>query len=38
VDGKTEVEMSGEDLLNNGLDVLFGANRLSALLLIEPVD
>jgi hypothetical protein len=38
VDEKTEIEMSGEYLLNNGLDVLFSANRLSALVFIEPIE
>jgi hypothetical protein len=36
-DTKTDTIMSGEDLLNNGLDVAFGASRLSALLFIEPI-
>jgi alpha-galactosidase len=37
-DAKTEIEVSGEDLMNQGIDVLFGAQRLSAVLFIEPVD
>jgi len=38
VDAKTETIMSGEDLRHNGLDVVFGEGRLSALLFIEPVS
>ncbi len=36
VDAKTEIEVSGEDLMNKGIDVLFTEGRLSALLFIEP--
>jgi alpha-galactosidase len=38
VDAKTETLVSGEDLRNQGIEVLFGASRLSALLFIEPVN
>lgn len=37
-DTKTETIISGADLLQNGLDVVFNANRLSALLFITPVS
>lgn len=36
VDAGTEVSASGADLLSNGVTVHFSAQRLSALLLIEP--
>ena len=38
VDAKIDIQVSGEDLRSKGIDVLFGANRLSALLFIEPVS
>lgn len=38
VDARTETLVSGEDLLSKGFDLEFAANRLSALLFIEPVS
>jgi alpha-galactosidase len=38
VDARTETLVSGGDLLNKGFDVEFAADRLSALIFIEPVS